>query len=99
MVRVGVHYKLSRLLVERVEAVDGQYDVLFIGTGVCVCGKRFCLCVCVCVFEYITSRSVLCVADSGQVLKSIHLPKEHGVPQEVTLEQLQVFQVQRCNLM
>ncbi|XP_029575938.1 semaphorin-3ab isoform X2 [Salmo trutta] len=62
LVRVGVHYKFSRLLVERVEAVDGQHDVLFIGT------------------------------DSGQVLKSIHLPKEHGVPQEVTLEQLQVFQ-------
>ncbi|XP_070964107.1 semaphorin-3ab-like isoform X1 [Oncorhynchus clarkii lewisi] len=62
LVRVGVHYKFSRLLVDRVEAVDGQYDVLFIGT------------------------------DSGQVLKSIPLPKEHGVTQEVTLEQLQVFQ-------
>ncbi|CDQ97394.1 unnamed protein product [Oncorhynchus mykiss] len=66
LVRVGVHYKFSRLLVDRVEAVDGQYDVLFIGT------------------------------DSGQVLKSIPLPKEHGVTQEVTLEQLQVFQVQVC---
>ncbi|XP_010894114.1 sema domain, immunoglobulin domain (Ig), short basic domain, secreted, (semaphorin) 3H isoform X2 [Esox lucius] len=62
LVRVGVHYKFSRLLVDRVEAVDGQYNVLFIGT------------------------------DSGLVLKSIHLPKEHGVTQEVTLEQLQVFQ-------
>ncbi|KAJ8015903.1 hypothetical protein DPEC_G00001520 [Dallia pectoralis] len=62
LVRVGVNYKFSRLLVDRVEAVDGQYDVLFIGT------------------------------DSGQVLKSIHLHKEHGVTQEVTLEQLQVFQ-------
>ncbi|CAB1336291.1 unnamed protein product [Coregonus sp. 'balchen'] len=59
LVRVGVHYKFSRLLVDRVEAVDGH---------------------------------VLCVADSGQVLKSIPLPKEHGVTQEVTLEQLQVFQ-------
>ncbi|XP_067096370.1 sema domain, immunoglobulin domain (Ig), short basic domain, secreted, (semaphorin) 3H isoform X1 [Osmerus mordax] len=62
LVRVGVHYKFSRLLVDRVEAVDGQYDVLFIGT------------------------------DSGLVLKSIHLPIEQGPTQEVTLEQLQVFQ-------
>lgn len=30
--------------------------------------------------------------DSGEVLKSIHLPREQGV-QEVTLEQLQVFKV------
>ncbi|XP_072222831.1 sema domain, immunoglobulin domain (Ig), short basic domain, secreted, (semaphorin) 3H isoform X2 [Leuresthes tenuis] len=62
LVRVGVHYKFSKLLVDRVEAVDGTYDVLFIGT------------------------------DSGLVLKAIHLPREHGQSQEVTLEQLQVFQ-------
>lgn len=34
LVRVGVHYKFSKLVVDRVEAVDGTYDVLFIGTGV-----------------------------------------------------------------
>ncbi|MCJ8734819.1 hypothetical protein PDJAM_G00239710 [Pangasius djambal] len=61
LIRVGVDYKLTRIVVDRVEAVDGQYDVLFIGT------------------------------DSGLVLKSIHLPKEQGQSQEVTLEQLQVF--------
>lgn len=33
--------------------------------------------------------------DSGLVLKAIHLPREHGQSQEVTLEQLQVFQVQQ----
>ncbi|KAG9270901.1 semaphorin-3F-like [Astyanax mexicanus] len=32
LIRVGVNYKLTRLVVDRVEAVDGQYDVLFIGT-------------------------------------------------------------------
>ncbi|XP_016331350.1 semaphorin-3ab-like [Sinocyclocheilus anshuiensis] len=32
LIRVGVPYKLTRLLADRVEAVDGQYDVLFIGT-------------------------------------------------------------------
>lgn len=37
LIRVGVPYKMTRLLVDRVEAVDGQHDVLIIGTGVCVC--------------------------------------------------------------
>ncbi|GAA6069209.1 sema domain, immunoglobulin domain (Ig), short basic domain, secreted, (semaphorin) 3H, partial [Tachysurus ichikawai] len=32
LIRVGVDYKLTRIVVDRVEAVDGQYDVLFIGT-------------------------------------------------------------------
>ncbi|KAI3356770.1 hypothetical protein L3Q82_003451 [Scortum barcoo] len=32
LVRVGVQYKFSKLIVDRVEAVDGTYDVLFIGT-------------------------------------------------------------------
>ncbi|XP_072537667.1 sema domain, immunoglobulin domain (Ig), short basic domain, secreted, (semaphorin) 3H [Salminus brasiliensis] len=32
LIRVGVNYKLTRLVVDRVDAVDGQYDVLFIGT-------------------------------------------------------------------
>lgn len=32
-------------------------------------------------------------SDSGLVLKAIHLPREHGQSQEVTLEQMQVFQV------
>lgn len=35
-------------------------------------------------------------SDSGLVLKAIHLPREHGQSQEVTLEQLQVFQVQKA---
>lgn len=62
LIRVGVNYKLTHLVVDRVEAVDGEYDVLFIGT------------------------------DSGLVLKSIYLSKEKVQTQEVTLEQLQVFQ-------
>ncbi|XP_030640157.1 sema domain, immunoglobulin domain (Ig), short basic domain, secreted, (semaphorin) 3H [Chanos chanos] len=32
ILRAGVTYKFTRLLVDRVEAVDGEYDVLFIGT-------------------------------------------------------------------
>uniref|UniRef100_A0A8C9T347 Sema domain, immunoglobulin domain (Ig), short basic domain, secreted, (semaphorin) 3H n=1 Tax=Scleropages formosus TaxID=113540 RepID=A0A8C9T347_SCLFO len=61
LVRVGVPYKFTCLGVDRVEAVDGQYDVLFVGT------------------------------DSGEVLKSIHVPREQPGGQEVILEQLQVF--------
>lgn len=37
--------------------------------------------------------NVLAPADSGLVLKAIHLPKDHGESQEITLEQMQVFQV------
>lgn len=36
LIRVGVDYKLTHIVVDRVEAVDGQHDVLFIGTGACV---------------------------------------------------------------
>ncbi|XP_041047524.1 sema domain, immunoglobulin domain (Ig), short basic domain, secreted, (semaphorin) 3H isoform X1 [Carcharodon carcharias] len=32
LMRVGMDYKFTRLSVDRVEAVDGQYDVIFIGT-------------------------------------------------------------------
>lgn len=94
LVRVGVHYKFSKLLVDRVEAVDGTYDVLFIGTGTeqrewlahFKPGPAF----------YVKYYYLLFVlSDSGLVLKAIHLPREHGQSQEVTLEQLQVFQVQQ----
>ncbi|XP_043564482.1 sema domain, immunoglobulin domain (Ig), short basic domain, secreted, (semaphorin) 3H isoform X1 [Chiloscyllium plagiosum] len=32
LMQVGVDYKFTRIAVDRVEAVDGQYDVMFIGT-------------------------------------------------------------------
>lgn len=87
LVRVGVHYKFSKLVVDRVEAVDSTYDVLFIGTG-----SRGLL------LSYFSIHSlpdinVSVPADSGLVLKAIHLPKDHGQSQEITLEQMQVFQV------
>ncbi|MGH0186218.1 UNVERIFIED_CONTAM: hypothetical protein FKN15_033174 [Acipenser sinensis] len=62
LVRIGVDYKFSRLTVDRVEAVDGQYDIMFIGT------------------------------DTGVVLKSIYLTKGLQEAQEITLEELEVFQ-------
>lgn len=33
VVRTNVEYQFSQLVVDRVEAEDGQYDVMFIGTG------------------------------------------------------------------
>ncbi|XP_041080783.1 semaphorin-3A-like isoform X2 [Polyodon spathula] len=62
LVRIGVDYKFSRLTVDRVEAMDGQYDIMFIGT------------------------------DTGVVLKSIYLTKGLQEAQEITLEELEVFQ-------
>lgn len=38
MVRTDVDYQFSQLVVDRVEAEDGQYDVMFIGTGGDSCG-------------------------------------------------------------
>lgn len=37
MVRTDVDYQFSQLVVDRVEAEDGQYDVMFIGTGTLLC--------------------------------------------------------------
>lgn len=33
MVRTDVDYQFTQLVVDKVEAEDGQYDVMFIGTG------------------------------------------------------------------
>lgn len=98
LVRVGVHYKFTKLLVDRVEAVDGTYDVLFIGTGRscdiegCVSGILKCF------FkikygEWFIFFLFFLSLDSGLVMKAIHLHREHGQSQEITLEQMQVFQV------
>lgn len=33
LVKANLPYKLKQIVVDRVEAEDGQYDVMFIGTG------------------------------------------------------------------
>ena len=33
LVKANIPYKLTQIVVDRVEAEDGQYDVMFIGTG------------------------------------------------------------------
>lgn len=37
LVKANIPYKLKQIVVDRVEAEDGPYDVMFIGTGVCDC--------------------------------------------------------------
>lgn len=36
LVKANIPYKLKQIVVDRVEAEDGQYDVMFIGTGKCI---------------------------------------------------------------
>ncbi|XP_030632535.1 semaphorin-3D [Chanos chanos] len=62
--RINTSYRLKKVVVDRVDAEDGQYDVLYLGT------------------------------DNGKVLKVVSVPKEHGVAEEVVLEELSVFQSQ-----
>lgn len=33
VVRTGVDYRFTALVVDQVDAVDGRYEVLFLGTG------------------------------------------------------------------
>lgn len=39
LVKANIPYKLKQIVVDRVEAEDGQYDVMFIGTGKCMIFK------------------------------------------------------------
>lgn len=34
IIKTDVDYQFTQIVVDRVEAEDGQYDVMFIGTGV-----------------------------------------------------------------
>jgi semaphorin 3 len=92
-------------VVDRVEAEDGTYDVIFLGTGrrMCVC---VCVCVCVCGQAGKIGGSELpllplthpfsTVPDSGSVLKVMALQAGAlAEPEEVVLEELQVFKVSR----
>lgn len=41
LVKTNIPYKLKQIVVDRVEAEDGQYDVMFIGTGRCTLSMPF----------------------------------------------------------
>lgn len=96
--RTNVDYSFTQIAVDRVSAADGQYDVMFIGTGApalfssvqirCVVSKKN--------TTKVIWRSVyVCVIpDKGTVLKVISVPKESwNNMEELLLEELEVFKV------
>lgn len=96
LVKANIPYKLTQIVVDRVEAEDGQYDVMFIGTGGSFQSihmsiwnwnlRLFAMAL------YTTHFS--CLLDMGMVLKVIALHGGNSLEtEEVTLEELQVFKV------
>uniref|UniRef100_A0A671LFC4 Semaphorin-3F-like n=1 Tax=Sinocyclocheilus anshuiensis TaxID=1608454 RepID=A0A671LFC4_9TELE len=65
VVRTGVDYRFTTIAVDLVDAVDGRYEVLFLGT------------------------------DRGTVQKVIVLPKDISTTEELILEEVEVFKVQK----
>lgn len=62
MVRTDMDYQFSQLVVDRVEAEDGQYDVMFIGTGT-QCQRLPLLCSLTGIFQYELFKSVIVTWD------------------------------------
>lgn len=96
LVKANFPFKLTQIVVDRVEAEDGQYDVMFIGTGgnfrssTRQSETRM--------LDYLASAFHLThfsrLPDMGTVLKVIALRGENSLEtEEVTLEELQVFKV------
>lgn len=44
VVRTGVEYRFTALVVDQVDAVDGRYEVLFLGTGETAAGLAVLVC-------------------------------------------------------
>lgn len=42
--RINVDYRLTQIVVDHVMAEDGQYDVIFLGTGMTGLPLSFCTC-------------------------------------------------------
>ena len=70
-----------------------EWELAGVHTHWSVCVLFLCVYVCAITTDLIT---LLCCSDSGLVLKSIHIPREDGRSQEITLEELQVFKVPVC---
>uniref|UniRef100_A0A672PCN3 Semaphorin-3F-like n=1 Tax=Sinocyclocheilus grahami TaxID=75366 RepID=A0A672PCN3_SINGR len=69
VVRTGVDYRFTTIAVDLVDAVDGRYEVLFLGT------------------------------DRGTVQKVIVLPKDISTTEELILEEVEVFKVQKYRIL
>lgn len=96
LVKANTPYKLTQIVVDRVEAEDGQYDVMFIGTGGSFQSVQLSI------WKWNASLFGLALhithfclpIDMGTVLKVIALHGGNSLEtEEVTLEELQIFKV------
>ncbi|XP_061622008.1 semaphorin-3B isoform X2 [Phyllopteryx taeniolatus] len=98
-VRTNVDYSFTQITVDRVNAADGQYDVMFIGTDSrtpalppcfpAIGSTMFLPCVRRLRPNHVRGASSL---DKGTVLKVINVPKESwNSMEELLLEELEVF--------
>lgn len=91
-VRTNVDYSFTQIAVDRVGAADGQYDVMFIGTGERLLLQSL---------RFVTSarrrwRTWTVIPDKGTVLKVINVPKgSWNNMEELLLEELEVFKVRQ----
>lgn len=91
VVRTDVDYQFSQLVVDRVEAEDGQYDVMFIGTGTQLC-KLQCLSSFLLVVTCFSSKVIYCKMFSlliGRFLSQVCLLKNY--PDKLELHCINFF--------
>lgn len=103
VVRTGVDYRFTALVVDQVDAVDARYEVLFLGTGECLsvpgqlADRRTSLHVGISHFVFCPNltwcHQTSLVPDRGTVQKVIVLPKDPSTMEELTLEEVEVFRV------
>lgn len=89
VVRTGVDYRFTALVVDQVDAVDGRYEVLFLGTGETAAGLMALFRQENVDLKYDSSL----FPDRGTVQKVIVLPKDPTSMEELTLEEVEVFRV------
>lgn len=101
IVKTDVDYQFTQIVVDKVEAEDGQYDVMFIGTGkhshtyshmfsnleqVAIAMDIYC--------RVYTNSISSSLSDMGTILKVVCIPRGswHDL-EEVLLEEMTVFRV------
>lgn len=89
VVRTSVDYRFTALVVDQVDAVDGRYEVLFLGTGETAAGLMALVLQENVDLKYDSSL----FPDRGTVQKVIVLPKDPTSMEELTLEEVEVFRV------
>lgn len=100
LVKTHLAQQLRQIVVDRVEAEDGTYDVIFLGTGGWAEeGSGLGSCAGAQAAPPSPTDPFSPVSDSGSVLKVMALQSgDSAEPEEVVLEELQVFKVSREGL-